>query len=96
MKAIKHRLISRRGESLIETLAAMLIIVMGMTALAGAIVTAARLNHTASEYASFYDSINDTGNNVTVTVKYDVQEQTYSAKLMRNSSGRLYSYEIKP
>lgn len=43
MKKLK----SGRGESLIETLAATLIIVLGMTLLAGAIVTAARVNKAA-------------------------------------------------
>ena len=43
MKKIK----SRRGESLIETLAAMLVISLGMMLLAGAIAASARINHQA-------------------------------------------------
>ena len=44
---IKNRIISNKGESLIETLVALLITCMGLTLLPGAIISSARVNKKA-------------------------------------------------
>ena len=44
---IKKKMVTKRGETLIETLYSLLIIVPAMVMLAGAIVTAARINNEA-------------------------------------------------
>ena len=43
------KLKSKNGETLVETLISMLIVVLSVTMLAGSIVTAARINQTAKE-----------------------------------------------
>ena len=51
---MEHKLKSQSGETLVETLFAMLIVVLSITMLAGAIVTAARINKSARDlHASF-------------------------------------------
>ena len=47
VRTIMRKLISRRGETLTETLSSLLIIVPAMVMLAGAIVAAARINNEA-------------------------------------------------
>ena len=47
MRLLKKKLRSKRGETLTETLSSLLIIVPAMVMLAGAIVTAARINYNA-------------------------------------------------
>ena len=46
-RTLKRALASRRGESLIEVLASILVITLGMTMLAGAIVAAAKVDYSA-------------------------------------------------
>ncbi len=58
INAFKRKLISKKGETLTETLASLLIIVPAMVMLAGAIVTAAHINSEArtskaSEFPKF-------------------------------------------
>lgn len=45
IRLIKKKIIAKRGETLVETLYSLLIIVPAMVMLAGAIVTAARINN---------------------------------------------------
>ncbi len=66
MKALKKKLRSKRGETLTETLFSLLIIVPAMVMLAGAIVTAARINSEArtskaSELPKFTATSGDSG-----------------------------------
>lgn len=66
MRLLKNKIRSKRGETLTETLVSLLIIVPAMVMLAGAIVTAARINHDArdseaSNIPSFSATTGDSG-----------------------------------
>ena len=74
----KRKRDNRRGESLIETLAAMLIIALGMLMFAGAIVTAARVNNKAAndiiQVAPALDSIAEPDTEWYVAVREDAED----------------------
>ena len=74
---MKRKRDHRRGESLMETLAAMLIISLAMLMLAGAIVTAARVNRKAAnniiQVAPPLDSIAEPDTGWYVAVREDAE-----------------------
>ena len=53
LKTISNKIRSRKGESLAETMVSALIAALAMTMLAGALVTAARINKTASDISPY-------------------------------------------
>ena len=54
MRALAKKLHSRRGESLVEVLAAVLICALSVLLLASASVAAGNINHTASDHDEIY------------------------------------------
>lgn len=67
-----RKLRSQRGESIAETLFALLIAALGMILLAGALVAAARVNR-AAEQADRY-GVPDTGDTATVTIAKSTEQ----------------------
>ena len=63
------KLLSNGGETLVEMLASMMVIVMGMTLLAGAVVSAGYVNSKAAQSASSMRTGDVTTKDATVTVK---------------------------
>lgn len=96
---MKNKLCSRRGETLIETLAALVVIVLALTMLAGGVVAAAKQNKAAGEVVTVASlggaggtsaegvklTVNDAESDITVQVKY------YGGE---DGAGRLYYYEV--
>lgn len=58
---MKHKLRSQSGETLVETLFAMLIVVLSITMLAGAIVTAARVNKSSRDLHTSFVTVDEVG-----------------------------------
>lgn len=58
---MEHKLKSQSGETLVETLFAMLIVVLSITMLAGAIVTAARINKSARDHHTSFVTADESG-----------------------------------
>ncbi|WP_026669109.1 type IV pilus modification PilV family protein [Butyrivibrio sp. AE3006] len=103
MKLFFQKLKNKSGESLIETLVATLITVLGMMILAGAITTASRGTKAAKELQSSLST--ETGADdysATVNVSYESTTASFQVKLFNYSSedddpgsGRLYFYEYE-
>ena len=70
-KNIRKKFKSKRGETLIETLSSLLIIVPAMVMLAGAIVTAARINHEARNSKAAEMPKFSSANEVSGTISFD-------------------------
>ena len=76
-----------RGDSLGETLVALLIIALGMTMLAGAILSSARLNKKAAEAQSLPDALTEQSQTVNVTVTWeDAPDGERSSPYARNAT----------
>lgn len=106
---VLNRLRQRAGESLGETLAALLIATMGLTMLPGAIVTAARLNKRAEQRHSYAEG-SDTavpytfpagGNSIRLeTTETDIYYDDLPVTVYRSTSGPeedggyCYFYEV--
>lgn len=68
---MKRKLKSRSGETLVETLFALLVVVLAFTMLAGSILAAARVNKAAKELnPAFQMEQPESVNGVTVTIKH--------------------------
>ncbi len=91
-KRLKRRLQKQNGESLVETLAAMLIIVLGMLALSGAIVAGARVNASAESIGNLPTGKSGEGAAATITVKveYDSSSTDYSRSCTIEDGGLVY------
>lgn len=89
---------TRRGESIAEALAAMLVIVLAGLMLAGAITSAARLNHAAAKVAAFPQYAGQRGDNgasvsVSGTLAGGVPVNTSIPVTMYEDEGEMYYYE---
>lgn len=58
---MKRKLRSQSGETLVETLFAMLIVVLSITMLAGAVVTAARVNKSSRDLHTSFVTVDEAG-----------------------------------
>lgn len=72
---MNRKLKSRSGETLVETLFALLVVVLAMTMLAGSIVSAARVNKGAEDLDTAFRITND-GQAGSVTVTHSSGETT--------------------
>lgn len=104
IKETKEKLKERAGETIVETLASMVIVVLAMLMLAGAIVAAARVNAAAEDHSLYLNTT--TGNEITGTqIRINAFETTVSGsnkidtgKAVREyrepeGPGHLYYYE---
>lgn len=72
---MKQKLKNNSGETLVETLFALLVVVLAMTMLAGSIVSAARINKSAEDLDTAFRITND-GKSGSVTVTHSSGEKT--------------------
>ena len=99
------KLLSKRGESLVETMAAMMVITLGMTMLAGAVVASANANKQAEDAVSFMSdkgealSVLSGSHSVSVTSEGSEgdKEQEISVIVIQrgDDANAVYSYELK-
>ena len=103
MRQFFIKLKKRSGESLIETLVATLITVLGMMILAGAIVSAAKGSKAAKEMqSSLSPNTAAEGSSANVTVTYEDTSESFGVQLFNYAdesasfdNGRLYFYEYE-
>ena len=94
------KLKSKNGETLVETLISMLIVVLSVTMLAGSIVTAARINQTAKEMnvPVRFDSVTPADGKtetVTLTHKNDTPDNIEVVLYTTKTAVPYYYYEKK-
>lgn len=91
---MKHKLKSKSGETLIETLFALLVVALAMTMLAGSIVTAARVNKGAEDLKTeFQVSNRDEISDVMVTVVHQTgPNSVVSVKAYKTNDDNEYCY----
>ena len=83
-KKISSKIKSNKAETLVETLAALLIVVVSMTMLAGAIVSAARVNKNASKIDTGFSTVGKLSSGATVSTEEELSGFTVKVK---DSSG---------
>ena len=97
------KLLSKRGESLVETMAAMMVITLGMTMLAGAVVASANANKQAENAVSSIKTETPpsvVSGSYSVSVKrndLESAEYTIPVKVIRrgnDDASAVYSYEL--
>ena len=97
IKRIIGKLRERSGETIVETLVSMLIVVLAFMMLAGAIVAAARVNSATENRTMFVNQADATAGSITVTITTStgtkITEKTVIMYKMKDSSGTLYYYE---
>lgn len=97
------KLASRRGETLLETLAGVLIVGLSSAVLAGMITAAARMNSAAAAADSaLYEAVTKAesgdlvgGGTTEVTVTVDGKPHTFSSALCGDEDVPLYSYRYE-
>ncbi|MCR4892067.1 MAG: hypothetical protein K5989_07815 [Lachnospiraceae bacterium] len=91
-KIPRKRLGRQNGESLVETLAAMLIIVLGMLALSGAIIAGAQVNASAGAMGNLPSGKSGEGAAATITVKveYNASSTDYNRPCTVEDGGLVY------
>lgn len=100
MKMIRKKLRSASGETLAETMVAMVIVVLGMMLLAGAIVAAAKVNASAREQNAWSDTVNGATEIVTIHASYtnaagedkSADLGSYDLRWYETGNGGLYFY----
>lgn len=95
---MKNKWRSHSGETLVETLVAMLVIVLAVMMLTGGIVTAARINKSARDLNT---SFNAGGNvevfsNAKVKVHHNSETDTVNVTLYRTKDNNKYCYYEVP
>jgi hypothetical protein len=97
IKRIIGKLSEISGETIVETLVSMLIVVLAFMMLAGAIVAAARVNSATENRTMFVnqaDATAITGATVEITTSTGtITRKTVKKYKMKDSSGTLYYYE---
>ena len=100
LKRGKKKLRDSSGESLVETLVSMLIVVLAFTMLSGAIVAAARVNAGAEKQTLYLNEAETSDNQDTgipVTIKIPGSDITTGKTVrtyeMKDGAGTLYYYE---
>ena len=98
---MKRKLKSQKGETLIETLAALLVMALGTAVFAGMVNVSSRMNESAIERdRSYYAALTRAetvagGEAASVTVTYeDEKTDTVSVTLSRADDSKLVSYRI--
>ena len=78
---MRNKLGSKKGESLAETMVAMLLVAMSLTILAGGIVTAARINGSTGKNSEEAVVVNDeTGGDINVVISVVRGEGEHATK----------------
>lgn len=93
---MRKKLRSQRGDTLTETLAALLLVVLTMAFLATSLVTAARINAGVrqTDTALKYDDDDDEGEKKTLTITREDNSVTKSVKVYETKGGyRYYTHE---
>ncbi len=100
---LRSRLASRRGETLTETLAAILIVGLSSAVLAGMVAASARMNSAAAAADSaLYEAVAKAesgvpagGGTAEVTVTVGGESHTFSSALCGDENVPLYSYRYE-
>lgn len=81
---MKQKLKNNSGETLVETLFALLVVVLAMTMLAGSIVSAARINKSAEDLDTAFcitDNVQNVGGvKIQITGKTPINVKAYQTK----------------
>lgn len=95
MKSIFNKIKSKTGETLVETLCAMLLISLTFVMLAGAIVTAARLNKQAQDLeVNFNTEGNTTSYSKNIIINHNgLSSETTVTAYVTNDSNKYIYYE---
>ena len=87
------RRLNKKGETLVETLFAMLVIVLAFTVLCGGIVAAARINSRLKNSTAVFDTQGESSENKTLTVIHEgtgATESKLGITLHETENGYLY------
>ena len=91
---MRKKLRSRRGDTLAETLAALLLVVLTMAFLATSLVTAARINAGVRQTDTALKYDDDEGEKKTLTITRENNSVTKSVTVYETEGGyRYYTYE---
>ena len=100
MKALRKKFGSSSGETLVETLFALLIVVLAMTVLAGSIVAAAKVNQRGEQMETeFQKSETDLREDGTVHIAYKeasgIESSDIDVKVYTTNDDNAYKYYEK-
>lgn len=91
LQKVKKKLQSNKGESIAEVLASVLVVVMAMTMLAGAIITAAKVNKSADNgKQNFRNETEGTSTKEVVVFKMDDVSEEIEIDVIENEEGFVY------
>lgn len=97
MKKLCRRLRSNRGESVVESLFAIVVAALTAVVLAGAVISAARVNAGADQIVTFpeYESTTSATKECTLSgkVKETMYNETFNVTLYKEDQGDMIYYE---
>ena len=92
-RKLKRKLLDKGGETLVESLVGLIIVVLAIGVLCGSIVTAAKINDRVKKMDTNFIAAIDTGNDASVTVKHEDGSSDQVTVKSHETGNGYYYYE---